>query len=94
MVGVSASVNHPLHHKVQKSSSGTGSPAWSRKKGRKMVVVVHVDDAECILVTRVCLSVYQTVTVFSLAKTAEPIEMPFAVWTRVGPGNHVLVLSC
>jgi len=26
MVGVSASVNPPLHHKVQKFSSGTGSP--------------------------------------------------------------------
>jgi len=36
MVVVSASVNHinlPLHHKVQKFSSGTGSPGWSRKKG-------------------------------------------------------------
>jgi len=33
------SVNLPLHHKVQKFSSGTGSPGWSRKKGRKMVVV-------------------------------------------------------
>jgi len=42
MVGVSASVNRPLHHKVQKSSSGTGSPGWSRKKGRKTVVVVVV----------------------------------------------------
>ena len=40
MVGVSASVNLPLHHKVQKFSSGTGSPGWSRKKYRKMVVVV------------------------------------------------------
>ena len=40
VVGVSASVNLPLHHKVQKFSSGTGSPGWSRKKGRKMVVVV------------------------------------------------------
>jgi len=39
MVGVSASVNLPLHHKVQKFSSGTGSPGWSRKKGRKAVVV-------------------------------------------------------
>jgi len=39
MVGVSASVNLPLNHKVQKFSSGTGSPGWSRKKGRKMVVV-------------------------------------------------------
>jgi len=40
MVGVSASVNYPLHLKVQKFSSGTGLPGWSRKKGCKMVVVV------------------------------------------------------
>ena len=40
MVGVSASVNLPLHHKVQKFSSGTGSPGWSWKKGHKTVVVV------------------------------------------------------
>jgi len=39
MVGVSASVNLPLHRKVQKFSSGTGSPGCSRKKGRKTVVV-------------------------------------------------------
>jgi len=39
MVIVSPSVNLPLHHKVQKFSSGTGSPGWSRKKGRKTVVV-------------------------------------------------------
>jgi len=36
---VSASVNLPLHHKVQKFSSGSVSPGWSRKKGHKMVVV-------------------------------------------------------
>ena len=35
MVGVSASVNLPLHHKVQKFSSGTGSPRWSRKRAVK-----------------------------------------------------------
>jgi len=40
MVGVSASVNLPLHRKVQKFSSGTGSAGRSRKKGRKMAVVV------------------------------------------------------
>jgi len=39
MVSVSASVNLTLHHKVQKFSSGTGSPGWSRKKGHKTVVV-------------------------------------------------------
>jgi len=37
---VSASVNLPLHHKVQKFSSGTCSPGWSQKKGRKTVVVL------------------------------------------------------
>jgi len=24
------------------------------------------------------------------AKTAEPIEMPFGLWARMGPSNHVL----
>jgi len=38
MVSVSASVNLPLHHKVQKFSSDTGSRGWSRKKDHKMVV--------------------------------------------------------
>ena len=36
---MSASVNLPLHHKVQKFSSGAGSPGWSQKMGRKTVVV-------------------------------------------------------
>jgi len=45
MVGVSASVHLPLHHKVQKFSSGTGSPGWSQKKGHKTVVVVHVGNS-------------------------------------------------
>jgi len=39
MVGVSASVNLPVHHKVQKFSSGTVSPGCSWIKGRKMIVV-------------------------------------------------------
>ena len=42
MVSVSASVNLPLHHDVQKFSSGTGSPGWSRQKGRKTAVVVKL----------------------------------------------------
>jgi len=40
IVSVSACANLPLHHKVQKFSSGTGLPRWSRKKGCKTVVVV------------------------------------------------------
>jgi len=39
IVGVSASVNLSMQQQVQKFSSGTGSPGWSRKKGRKTVVV-------------------------------------------------------
>ena len=46
MVCVSASVNLPLHHKVQKFSSGTGSPGSSQKKGRKTVVVVISKSSE------------------------------------------------
>jgi len=40
MVGVSASHNLPLHHKVQKFSFGTGLSGWSRKKSRKIVAVM------------------------------------------------------
>jgi len=49
MVGVSASVNRPLHHKVQKFSSGTGSPGWFQKKGRKTVVVCGCGHKEDVL---------------------------------------------
>jgi len=42
----------------------------------------------------VCLSVGrsvgQSVTIFSTAETAQPIEMPFWLWTLVGPRNYVL----
>ena len=30
------------------------------------------------------------VSAVSCAKTAEPIEMPFGLWARMGPRNHVL----
>jgi len=39
LVSVSASVNLPLHHKVQKFSSGTGSPGWSQKRAVKWLCV-------------------------------------------------------
>ena len=34
--------------------------------------------------------VCRSVTLVSPAKTAETIEIPFGLRTRVGPGNHVL----
>jgi len=39
---------------------------------------------------RVALSVGQSVSVLSPAKTAEPTEMPFGIWTRVEPRKRVL----
>jgi len=57
MVNVSASVNLPLHYEVQKFSSGTGSPGWSQKKGRKtVVVVVAVVCKQLLLVIRIACS--------------------------------------
>jgi len=50
---VSATVNLPLHHKVQKFSSGTGSPGWSRKKGRKTVVCVVLSEVILCLIVHV-----------------------------------------
>jgi len=46
MVGVSSSVNLPLHHKLLNFSSGTGSPGWSWKKDHKTVVVVWLKQSE------------------------------------------------
>ena len=54
--------------------------------------IVYVDAAYWCssVVCRVCVSVGLSVTIVSPAKTAEPIEMPFGLWTRIGPRNHVL----
>jgi len=49
---VPASVNLPLHHKVQKFSFGTVSPEWSRKKGRKTVCMCVSDDNDVIQVSK------------------------------------------
>jgi len=38
----------------------------------------------------VCLSVGLSVTLVSHAKTAEPIEMPFALWVQMSAKHHVL----
>ena len=51
---MSASVNFPLNHKVQKFSSDTGSLGWSWKKGRKMVVVVLEITTKILLLVKDC----------------------------------------
>jgi len=91
MVGLSASVNLSLHHKVQKFSSGTGSPGWSRKKGHKTVVVAAVISAKFLkvlflrtkncIIYRQCMS--QKITIYvvnnSVINTACTISYAFQV---------------
>jgi len=43
-----------------------------------------------IVTDRVAWSVGWSVTLVSPTKTAEPIEVPFGLRTRLGPGNHVV----
>ena len=38
----------------------------------------------------VCLSVGRSVTIVSPAKSAEPVDTPFRLWTRVGQWKHIL----
>ena len=49
----------------------------------------YVDAAYCYRRSCVvCRSVCQSVTIVSPAKTAEPIEMPFGMWTHMGSRKH------
>ena len=43
-----------------------------------------------ITVVPLCVCVCVLDTTVSRAKTAEPIAMPFGVWTWMGPRNHIL----
>jgi len=42
------------------------------------------------VVWSVCLSICLSVVIVNPAKTADSIEIPFGLWTGVGPGNRVL----
>jgi len=56
-----------------------------------IIIPTYVDAVHCYRPSSVvCRSVCLSVTLVSPAKTAEPIELPFGLRTRVGPGNHVL----
>jgi len=60
---------------------------------RPYYVGLYVDAAYCYRPSSsrsVGRSVCLPATLVSRAKTAEPIEMPFGLRTRVGPGNNVL----
>jgi len=66
------------------------------KNGRRIITLFigHITVLrKCmwpIVTDRVVWSVCQSVTIMSPVKTAELIEMPFGVWTLVGPRNHIL----
>jgi len=66
-------------------------PAMMRRNGCSISNDSDMEckDAACCCVY-VCVSVCLLLTSISYPKTAEPIEIPFGVWTQVGPGNHVL----
>ena len=52
---------------------------------------MYVDVACCYRWrSMVCWLVCQSLKVMSPAKMAEPIKMPFGLWTQLGPRNHIL----
>jgi len=75
MVSVSASVNLPLHHKVQRFSSGTGSPGWSRKRGRKTVVGVVVVWLGLLEKRTITTSVYRPFFQVNLGQLVSPLVL-------------------
>jgi len=70
MVSFSASINLPLHHRVQNFSSGTGSPGWSQKKGRKMVVVCGCG----FIIAFIYLAMYEVIDILSLLSVVVKIQ--------------------
>ena len=67
-----------------------------RRHCSRLLRSTYVDSAYCyrpIVIDQVAWSVCRlaclSVTLVSPAKTAEPIEMPFGVWTQVGQRKHV-----
>jgi len=77
MVSVSASVNLPLHHKVQMFSSGTGSPGLSRKKGYKTIVCVClVEQLMSFNAEVVDLMLYTAIDYQSVSHVSKPTPSP------------------
>jgi len=89
MVSVSASVNLPLHRKVQNFSSGTGSTRWSRKKGRKMVCV-------CLCHCHSCLTSGSTSSVRRLRRKScrTTCDFQWVAVSHAGIELTVLLLNC
>ena len=52
------------------------------------IIIISTDGVVCFVCLSVCRSVGRYLTNVRPAKTAEPIEMSFGLWTRVGPRKH------
>jgi len=90
-MGLSADPNKSLHITTTRVWSIESLSNYTLLLIRPHRSTAYVDEAysyrlSSVVGRSVCLSV----TIVSPAKTAEPIEMPFGLRTRVSPGNHVL----
>ena len=92
----------PLSHSNNLLTSQNVLPEWRinfiiRPRRNTTYVDAAYYRPSSVVCRSVCLSVWtsvcRSVTVVSPAKTAEPIEMPFGLRTRVSRWNHVLDLS-
>ena len=82
---VNASVNLPLHRKVQKFYSGTGSPGWSRKKGR---------ENGCVCVC-VCVCVIKLAAMWHWNWIDSKWSLQSAIWLHLGNGTlHLVCKFC
>jgi len=88
MVGVSVSVNLPLHHKVQKFSSGTGSPGWSRKRAVKRLWWLF-GFSICVFF---CYNLDYFVLVLFIVVVLGIVPWPFYVMLNADP--HLFFFNC
>jgi len=59
--------------------------------GMRPIVTDRVAWSVCLFVEPcIIATVCRSVTIVNPAKTAEPMEIPFGLWTWVGSGKHVL----
>ena len=91
MVGVSASVSLPLHHKVHKFSSGTTSPRWSQKNGCGSCIKIAIS----VLTVCVYVCVYGLCTPPVHGCVHGRLRGPYTVaWSSGRTSVLVLSLSC
>jgi len=81
MVGVSASVNPPLLHKVQKLSSGAGSPGWSRKRAVKWLWYLAASRQPCPMCC--CYILWRHIVISILALRAELLLRTWRLFWRL-----------